>query len=198
MLSLMVAMHDMSAEHHEDMNRQHRVIAEKTVEMTENSLSLTDEVANLASTLSSLELKISSTSIGKDSRPEESDHNIVSAHVQDILSEHEMHLTDKFTQLSTHLEKLDAEVAAISGNVRQLLPTLTREILARRQILDSLWYSKMHHRRTHITRAHSNTYQWIFTPKEDAVAVWDDFVEWLNEDDNPIYWVTGKPGSGKR
>lgn len=109
-----------------------------------------------------------------------------------------MRLTDMMTTFSIHLEKIGAGVIAISDEVRQLFPPITREILARRQVLGSLWFSKMHHRRNHIVRAHGNTYQWIFKPNPDDVAVWDDFVNWLNEDDKPVYWVTGKPGSGKR
>ena len=54
-------------------------------------------------------------------------------------------------------------------------------------ILKSLCFMTMKFRHSKIANAHPRTFQWIFST---------DFVHWLQSDD-PIYWVSGKPGCGK-
>lgn len=46
-------------------------------------------------------------------------------------------------------------------------------------------------RQTAIRPAHKKTFEWIF--QEDSAA---RFVQWLKSDEK-VYWVSGKPGSGK-
>ncbi len=62
----------------------------------------------------------------------------------------------------------------------------------------------MGERRAGIRPAHEKTYRWIFEPPQTPGNVpsnappWSNFVNWLEQDDrSQIYWVTGKPGSGK-
>ncbi|ORY14588.1 hypothetical protein BCR34DRAFT_479383 [Clohesyomyces aquaticus] len=51
-----------------------------------------------------------------------------------------------------------------------------------------------------IPKAHQDTFTWIFTPPETHAesASWESFTKWLrgNEGQN-LYWIAGKPGSGK-
>ena len=49
-------------------------------------------------------------------------------------------------------------------------------------------------RQESISTAARNTYQWVLD--ESYQGPWDNFPEWLRSD-RPVYWVSGKPGSGK-
>ncbi|KAK4076721.1 uncharacterized protein Triagg1_4324 [Trichoderma aggressivum f. europaeum] len=51
-----------------------------------------------------------------------------------------------------------------------------------------------------ISNTFMDTYSWIFQsepPKKDDKSMWDSFPNWLGDDSNKSYWITGKPGSGK-
>ncbi|UKZ61549.1 uncharacterized protein TrAtP1_002810 [Trichoderma atroviride] len=67
-------------------------------------------------------------------------------------------------------------------------------------ILDVLSYKSMHYREQEVTKAHSKTFEWVFqhSSPEDSEEVEHQFSTWLRgEELGPIYWITGKPGSGK-
>ncbi|KAK8121837.1 hypothetical protein PG984_010507 [Apiospora sp. TS-2023a] len=65
---------------------------------------------------------------------------------------------------------------------------------AEQMILEQLWFSAINDRHDSIRDAHSNTMQWVFeTSEQHSPATFD---EWLTSDDN-MYWISGKPGSGK-
>jgi hypothetical protein len=64
-------------------------------------------------------------------------------------------------------------------------------------VLKLLYFPTMFHRQDAISEEHAQTFQWIFNNQQErdtqpAVA----FTEWL-ANDNRLYWVSGKPGSGK-
>ena len=60
--------------------------------------------------------------------------------------------------------------------------------------LDSLRFNEMHTRMNDVEESHADTFQWIF--QDDASRPWDSFCNWLRDDDT-VYWINGKPGSGK-
>lgn len=63
-------------------------------------------------------------------------------------------------------------------------------------MLASLYFSGLLDRIEHIPEAYQETFEWIFDPPE--TGRWDSFADWLQDSDgNRIYWITGKPGSGK-
>ncbi|CAI9629904.1 unnamed protein product [Alternaria burnsii] len=62
-------------------------------------------------------------------------------------------------------------------------------------ILDHLWFRLIDDRRNNVVEAHSNTLEWAIRPPASDVA-WDDLGEWLRSGPD-IYWIHGKPGSGK-
>lgn len=65
-----------------------------------------------------------------------------------------------------------------------------------RNILNSLKFPVMLDREEDISVAEKRTFDWIFEdPKPDDLP-WANFRAWLREDD-PLYWITGKAGSGK-
>jgi hypothetical protein len=63
------------------------------------------------------------------------------------------------------------------------------------KLLAVLHYRGLQDRFDSTAQAHHETYEWIFSaPDEDRQ--WSDFTEWLRWGDS-VYWITGKPGSGK-
>lgn len=64
-----------------------------------------------------------------------------------------------------------------------------------KRILDSLWFRRLDHRRNSVSEAHPGTFGWALNPPADDVE-WDDLSEWL-QSGSGIYWIHGKPGSGK-
>ncbi|KAK1486937.1 hypothetical protein CABS01_13070 [Colletotrichum abscissum] len=60
-----------------------------------------------------------------------------------------------------------------------------------REILRSLRFAQIAERQTEIPSAHQETYEWIFKESPDV-----NFSSWL-QGSRGIFWITGKPGSGK-
>ncbi|KAH6673405.1 hypothetical protein B0J14DRAFT_666740 [Halenospora varia] len=67
---------------------------------------------------------------------------------------------------------------------------------ARLSILDSLRFPDMTHRSDSISSAHKATFHWIFQDSTKYQKPWDNFAEWLVKGTG-IYWIQGKPASGK-
>jgi DNA replication protein DnaC len=69
-------------------------------------------------------------------------------------------------------------------------------------VLQSLKYDSMNERRNMITESYSDTFNWIFNAEDEAERHaygpkrWDSFSDWLKSE-NRVYWISGKPGSGK-
>lgn len=64
------------------------------------------------------------------------------------------------------------------------------------EILSSLHFRRMFTRYDNIDDPHSDTFQWIFKRPDDEQPRWDSFLDWLNGNGG-LYWISGKPGSGK-
>jgi hypothetical protein len=62
---------------------------------------------------------------------------------------------------------------------------------AEQVILQSLRFSSIDSRHESISKEHSHTFLWVFNETSSI-----KFVEWLKGEDG-VYWVSGKPGSGK-
>ena len=65
-------------------------------------------------------------------------------------------------------------------------------------VLHSLYFPGMKDRYENVAVAHAKTFNWIFDPDPVGPTPWTSLVPWLREDNSPgLYWMTGKPGSGK-
>ncbi|CAO1600436.1 hypothetical protein XANCAGTX0491_004125 [Xanthoria calcicola] len=62
------------------------------------------------------------------------------------------------------------------------------------QFLRSLWFEEINTRMNEIADSHSQTLHWMF--EDNATRPWDSFCSWLQGNDR-LYWINGKPGSGK-
>ena len=70
------------------------------------------------------------------------------------------------------------------------------KIAKQQRLLDQLRFRYTKDRHSNVGDAHPNTLHWIF---EEPVAKRQsaiDFADWVHSSD-PIYWISGKPGSGK-
>ncbi|KAI0123362.1 hypothetical protein BJ170DRAFT_687373 [Xylariales sp. AK1849] len=67
-------------------------------------------------------------------------------------------------------------------------------------ILESLSFKAMTTREEEVADSHGSTFDWILTPDQNDAkkGLGDHFTRWLSSDNlGSIYWITGKPGSGK-
>jgi hypothetical protein len=105
---------------------------------------------------------------------------------------------DNKSQLKTEL------IAAIHEDVEdydadeQQLPSVTvgRVRSLQNWILGSLSYAGMDNREERIAEAYGETFKWVFEDSSKDQRKWSNFKDWLISD-SQLYWVTGKPGSGK-
>ncbi|KAK4213918.1 hypothetical protein QBC37DRAFT_463011 [Rhypophila decipiens] len=86
----------------------------------------------------------------------------------------------------------------IGGSISSIknLYTQTERMKAEQNILSSLDYNKRHFRHEAIPKAHQQTFGWVFTSQDDAHLGGGNLLKWLRKGSG-IFWVSGKPGSGK-
>ncbi|KAI0516810.1 hypothetical protein F5B22DRAFT_636356 [Xylaria bambusicola] len=74
---------------------------------------------------------------------------------------------------------------------------VAQEQRVRKRILHELAFKNMNDRERRIPEAHEQTYKWIFHNPTADTKSWSSFVDFLKSPCKKIYWITGKPGSGK-
>ncbi len=102
---------------------------------------------------------------------------------------------------------------ALSNGLESLHLSAQREE-SRRRLLASLKFAGMNERRNHVSESYRDTFRWVFedapgfgtaggesnTGGQPPSQKWPSFPQWLSskpEADGTIYWISGKPGSGK-
>lgn len=70
---------------------------------------------------------------------------------------------------------------------------------AQGRLCQSLYFASIGSRREQVTTAHKNTFTWVLDSEPWVDSLWDSFTPWLQQPDSvrPMYWISGKPGSGK-
>lgn len=99
-------------------------------------------------------------------------------------------------------EFIDALIARIHNSEAKAPPDSSTIQLSpqRRQLLEQIFISRVRYdtikeRELTIKEAHKGTFRWIFTDNNPGTSP-IGFKEWLASDGS-LYWITGKPGSGK-
>ncbi|KAK2807427.1 hypothetical protein FQN51_003254 [Onygenales sp. PD_10] len=87
------------------------------------------------------------------------------------------------------------DVATVSDLLSQMSWRLSDQKY-KEDILESLYYPNMQHRREFISNAHKKTFNWTLDDEIGYEAPWDNVRDWLRKGDG-IYWLSGKAGSGK-
>ena len=63
-------------------------------------------------------------------------------------------------------------------------------------LISAISYSGMETRQQTVAKSYANTFDWALQTHTTKLQKWDSFTNWLESNDQ-IYWITGKPGSGK-
>ena len=97
-------------------------------------------------------------------------------------------LADGNRQLKEHIDmKFDSHAKA------------TEDRISHTRLLESLFFPDIVAREEQISDASEGTCRWIFDSSDDQESEprpWSNFRKWL-ETENGVYWISGKPGSGK-
>jgi len=130
------------------------------------------------------------------------------------LDAHVLHLNQskKLNQISDALSRLETRIASVQSNpqdnpfiraeivkledqFRQLI--VSEDDVAKEQaVLRSLLYECLPVRHNAIPEAHKQTFRWIFQQSGKDAAHKSKFCTWLQKG-NGLFWISGKPGSGK-
>lgn len=110
-------------------------------------------------------------------------------------------ITSDMEQLRTNIVKdlqtLRSEQISTHDVLLQLqqLIACARDNDAKLSLLDSLCYEGMNTRHEAISDTYTDTYEWVFTVDDDRCCT-AHLHDWLKKG-NGVFWVSGKPGSGK-
>lgn len=85
-------------------------------------------------------------------------------------------LSDNMKDLSSKLSSLASEIGSIASE---------------QTLLNSLWFKQISERHEDVAPAHKETFGWVFEPSSPT-----KFENWVRSQ-NGVYWIMGKPGSGK-
>jgi NACHT domain len=66
----------------------------------------------------------------------------------------------------------------------------------RTELLTRLRYVDMETRSHRVSDAYDKTFEWIYSTLSISTQKWSNFIHFLRSDQG-LYWITGKPGSGK-
>ena len=64
------------------------------------------------------------------------------------------------------------------------------------QLLQSLGFPAMTKRQEEVYDPYPSTFEWMVEPQSSPKKPGSDFLDWL-ETPGGLYWINGKPGSGK-
>ncbi|KAF2148060.1 hypothetical protein K461DRAFT_283143 [Myriangium duriaei CBS 260.36] len=107
--------------------------------------------------------------------------------------------------INRHTELLDNVLEKLQGCLKMIeeqnmqLDYEAKERLFQdrhRAVLDTLFFPEIVQRYEQISEAHEMTFQWIFRVEGEEKCLWNPLPAWLQSDEK-MYWVSGKPGSGK-
>ena len=99
----------------------------------------------------------------------------------------------------------NAAVYNISGDARVHLgdsyvsSSIDDESVSRQRLLTRLSFPRMYGRSQQIANAFPHTYEWVLQPPRYTHQTWNSLVSWLSSSQpgHGIFWIHGKPGSGK-
>ncbi|KAF7561149.1 hypothetical protein G7046_g2983 [Stylonectria norvegica] len=116
--------------------------------------------------------------------------------VRDATNDVTAHVTRTEVSINQHITATsDASFSRVSGKMRQLKLEVESSTEHTR-LLNSFKFPAMNERRNQVAENYESTFRWIHEENPSSSKSWDSFPKWLNSND-PIYWISGKAGSGK-
>ncbi|KAG4274688.1 hypothetical protein FPRO04_09052 [Fusarium proliferatum] len=109
-------------------------------------------------------------------------------------------------EIKKHVGNADGErwrkdlLGAIHNRSRPRLPTTTQprgKAHIHKRLIRSIEFPDMDGREIRITKASKETFKWIYESPTTDVLPWASFRAFLQREEAGVYWITGKPGSGK-
>ncbi|KAK1463837.1 hypothetical protein CMEL01_12598 [Colletotrichum melonis] len=93
--------------------------------------------------------------------------------------------------------EMDMSIPGVSAT--GTLPNLDTAMVAH-ATSTSVRFEVMDTREAAISETFGTTFRWILDsnpPEQGGKPLWENFPRWLTDNSSPVYWITGKPGSGK-
>ncbi|RFU82132.1 vegetative incompatibility het-e-1 [Trichoderma arundinaceum] len=111
---------------------------------------------------------------------------------------HELYTGEAKTQKSHPIEKENPQASQHLTDMLLSLVSTATDVAVAQKVLSGLHYGAMTVRMESVAKAYSDTYEWIFERQVtmDGSNIKVYFSEWLTNREG-IFWVSGKPGSGK-
>ncbi|KAF2663535.1 hypothetical protein BT63DRAFT_379891, partial [Microthyrium microscopicum] len=105
-------------------------------------------------------------------------------------------LSNSFQRLKTG--KVNYEQSLAIWNEIHAAMQLAEHYLKEQAVLTELQFWTMNRRQELISKEHENTFEWVLSlaDRDESAQPASNFVQWLKSDE-PVYWISGKPGSGK-
>lgn len=108
---------------------------------------------------------------------------------------------DMLAALTANVDTVRQLIASGSSEIRSHISTVHMALQKHRvseerigKLRDSLWFDDINSRRTQIDRSQASTFGWVFEP--DELGEYCPLRQWLLNGKG-LFWVKGKPGSGK-
>ncbi|OCK79902.1 hypothetical protein K432DRAFT_354034 [Lepidopterella palustris CBS 459.81] len=111
------------------------------------------------------------------------------------IKEHFLHLQLDREISQRNVEALSQRLTSLSSLLAEFV-TETRTVATEQMVLKSLSFPMLKMRVGQIPDAHPDTFGWIFADEFRTDSRTVSFIDWLASEDG-IWWITGKPGSGK-
>jgi len=184
LLSLLVYGEARMDHHQMVQSNEHKALITEIREKNCLTNTMKSDIRNLSSTLADMRL----------------DDSNAKAQIQVVvqrLETHRLQWNKQSKRVLEYVRNSSPSTKSWEDKVQRLAELLDREISCRSSILQSLSFYQMNRRRNAVSRAHQQTFQWIFKYNDEHVAVWHNFLYWLTQGKTVMYWVSGKPGSGK-
>lgn len=84
----------------------------------------------------------------------------------------------------------------VSAIVSEVVECSSKILEEDKWLLNSFRFPVMRDREENITEAERATFEWVFDKSDLADGRWDNFPQWFASE-KPLYWFSGKAGSGK-
>lgn len=113
--------------------------------------------------------------------------------IQETLDTFMFEVHAKESAFAPNFSESDVEILR---NQLSTLESLELNVVMDRRFLESLRFHRQPERHTLIPKAHQQTFSWILNPSRTDYEA-RQLYTWLQKKDRGIFWVSGKPGSGK-